>query len=134
MNREKKEYIKNWLFRANEDIAVIDNLINAGIENYTSTICFHAQQATEKFLKTFLVYHDVDFPRTHDLDFLLLECKKINKGAFQDINLKSLSEFGVSVRYPDDFYIPTVSEAVEYHQVAKEVKETVEELVSPQPK
>ena len=81
-----------------------------------------------------MVYHDVDFPRTHDLDFLLLECKKINKSAFQDINLKSLSEFGVSVRYPDDFYIPTVSEAVEYNQVAKEVKEIVEELVSPQPK
>ena len=129
MNREKIEYIKNWLFRANEDIAVIDNLINAGIEDYTSTICFHAQQASEKFLKTLLVYHDVDFPRTHDLDFLLLECQKINKEAFQGINLKNLTEFGVSVRYPDDFYIPSVGEAVEYHQIAKEIKGIVEGLI-----
>ncbi|TVR72905.1 MAG: HEPN domain-containing protein [Marinilabiliales bacterium] len=133
MNLEKLEYIKNWLFRANEDIAVIDNLINAGIENYTSTICFHAQQASEKFLKAFLVHHDVDFPRTHDLDFLLIECQKINKEAFQDINLKSLSEFGVSVRYPDDFYIPTISETEEYNQVAKEIKEVVEGLITPKP-
>ncbi len=133
MNREKLEYIKNWLFRANEDIAVIDNLINAGVENYTSTICFHAQQASEKFLKAFLVHYDVDFPRTHDLDFLLLECQKINKEAFHDINLKSLSEFGVSVRYPDDFYIPTVSETLEYHQVAKEIKGIVVGLIKPQP-
>ena len=80
-----------------------------------------------------MVYHDVDFPRTHDLDFLLLECQKINKDAFQDINLKSLSEFGVTVRYPDDFYIPTVSEADEYHQLAKEIKEIVERLVTPLP-
>jgi HEPN domain-containing protein len=50
MNKEKSEYIKNWLFRANEDIAVIKNLIESGVEYYTSTICFHAQQASEKFL------------------------------------------------------------------------------------
>ncbi len=133
MNREKIEYIKNWLFRANEDIAVIDNLINAGIENYTSTICFHAQQASEKFLKAFLVNHDVDFPRTHDLDFLLLECQKINKEAFQNINLKNLTEFGVSVRYPDDFYITLVSEALDYQQIAKEIRGIVEGLIKLEP-
>jgi HEPN domain-containing protein len=129
MNQEKVEYIKNWLFRANEDIAVIDNLINAGTENYTSTICFHSQQASEKFLKAFLVNHDVDFPRTHDLDFLLLECQKINTESFKNLNLKNLTEFGVSVRYPDDFYIPSVSEASEYHQIAKEIKGIVEGLI-----
>ena len=129
MNQEKVEYIRNWLFRANEDIAVINNLINTGVENYTSTICFHAQQASEKFLKAYLVNHDVDFPRTHDLDFLLLECQKLNKESFNDINLKDLTEFGVSVRYPDDFYIPSVSETLEYHKIAKEIKAIVEGLI-----
>jgi hypothetical protein len=47
MNKEKSEYLKNWLFRANEDIAVIDSLEDSGAEKYTSTICFHAQQASE---------------------------------------------------------------------------------------
>jgi len=28
MTRDKAEYIKNWLFRANEDIAVIKSLVN----------------------------------------------------------------------------------------------------------
>ena len=51
MNKAKSEYIKNWLFRANEDIAVITNLVDSGTESYTSTICFHAQQAVEKSLK-----------------------------------------------------------------------------------
>lgn len=129
MNREKKEYIENWLFRANEDINVIEQLSDAGLSNYTSTICFHAQQATEKFLKAFLVVHDVDFPRTHDLDYLLSECQKINKTKFDGINLKSLTEFGVSVRYPDDFFIPTEEEAEEYLQVAKKIKDLVEGLI-----
>jgi len=30
MTNDKAEYIKNWLFRANEDIAVIGSLVNAG--------------------------------------------------------------------------------------------------------
>ncbi len=55
MNPTKLEYIKSWLFRANEDISVINSLINAGVEFYTSTISFHVQQASEKFLKAFLV-------------------------------------------------------------------------------
>jgi len=42
MTKDKAEYIKNWLFRANEDIAVIKSLVNAGAEYYTSSICVHA--------------------------------------------------------------------------------------------
>jgi len=128
MKKEKAEYIRNWLFRANEDIAVINDLINFGTEYYTSTICFHAQQATEKFLKAFLVYHNIDFPRTHDVDYLISECQKINKNAF-NIDLKSLTDFGVSVRYPDDFYVPEVKEALEYKDIALKVKNAVEGLI-----
>ena len=105
MTTDQNDYLKNWLFRANEDILVIENLFESEPEMFSSSICFHAEQAVEKFLKAFLVYHDIDFPKTHDLDFLLLECKKINDKIF-DIDLGSLTDFGVSIRYPDDFYIP----------------------------
>ena len=45
------EYLKNWLFRANEDIDVIKYLSKTELDSYQSTICMHAQQAVEKFLK-----------------------------------------------------------------------------------
>lgn len=51
MTKDKAKYIKNWLFRANEDIAAIKSLVNAGTEYYTSSICFHAQQTSGKFPK-----------------------------------------------------------------------------------
>ena len=94
MTQDKREYLKNWLIRAKEDYSVIGSLVDSGIEFYTSTICFHAQQAVEKYLKAFLIFHDVDFPRTHDVDFLLMECQKIDSENF-DLDLKSLTEFGV---------------------------------------
>ena len=128
MKKEKSEYIKNWLFRANEDIAVIESLAGINFEFYTSTICFHAQQASEKFLKAFLIYQDIDFPKTHDLDFLLMECQKIDKHSF-DIDLKSLTDFGVSIRYPDDFYVPGVNETKEYIIIATEIKNLIEKLI-----
>jgi len=110
MTQDKREYLKNWLIRAKEDYSVIESLVDSGIEFYTSTICFHAQQAVEKYLKAFLIFHDVDF--------LLMECQKIDSENF-DLDLKSLTEFGVSVRYPDDFYIPGVKETTEYMRLYK---------------
>ena len=128
MNQEKAEYIENWLFRAREDVAVMNRLSDSRVEFYTSTICFHAQQAVEKYLKTFLIFHDVDFPRTHDVDFLLMECQKIDHINF-NLDLKSLTEFGVSVRYPDDFYIPSINETKEYLEIALNVKIVVERSI-----
>ncbi len=128
MRADKEEYIKSWLFRANEDISVLDSLASIKLEYYTSTICFHSQQAVEKFLKSFLIFHDLYFPRTHDLDYSLLECQKIDKETFK-INLKSLSDYGVSVRYPDDFFIPGVDETKEYIELAKKIKQVVEDKI-----
>lgn len=128
MINEKQDYIRNWIFRAREDFAVIENLELSGIDYYTSTICFHAQQCVEKYLKAFLVYNDVDFPRTHDVDYLLMECQKIDNVNF-NFNFKNLTEFGVSVRYPDDFYIPGITETKEYIELAKDVKYTIEPLL-----
>ena len=33
----------------------------------TDTVCFHAQQCVEKYLKAFLVLEGIDFPKAHDI-------------------------------------------------------------------
>jgi HEPN domain-containing protein len=128
MTKDQNDYLKKWLFRANEDIAVIEKLFESEPELNASTICFHAQQAVEKFLKAFLVFHNIDFPKTHDLDYLLLECKKIDAKNF-DIDLGSLTDFGVSIRYPDDFYLPDKDETAQYRGIALKVKTVIENII-----
>jgi len=128
MTKDQNDYLKTWLFRANEDIAVIEKLFESEPELYASTICFHAQQAVEKFLKAFLVFHNIDFPKTHDLDYLLFECKKIDAKNF-DIDLGSLTDFGVSIRYPDDFYLPDKDETAQYRGIALKVKIIIENII-----
>jgi HEPN domain-containing protein len=129
MTKDQNDYLKTWLFRAKEDIAVIEKLFESEPELYASTICFHAQQAVEKFLKAFLVFHNIDFPKSHDLDYLLLECKKIDAKNF-DIDLGSLTDFGVSIRYPDDFYLPDKDETAQYRGIALKVKKVIEDIIN----
>lgn len=42
MTKEQLEYLRNWLFRANEDINVIKYLSKTELESYQSTISMHA--------------------------------------------------------------------------------------------
>ena len=128
MTSDKSEYIGNWLFRANEDIAVIHSLTSIDLEFYTSTICFHAQQAVEKFLKAFLIYHNKEIERTHNLYYLQKKCSEINNSIGR-IDLKELNFFGISVRYPDEFYIPSVEEAKEYISIAQKIESLVISIV-----
>jgi HEPN domain-containing protein len=51
MTKDQNDYLATWLFRANEDIAVIENLYKSDPESFASTICFHAQQAVEKLIR-----------------------------------------------------------------------------------
>lgn len=128
MTPDQIEYLKNWLFRANEDIAVIKYLSKSELESYQSTICMHAQQAVEKFLKAFLVYHNIDFPRTHDVDVLLKQCQKIDTKDFI-IDLGSLAVFGLKLRYPDDFYIPDKNETIQNIATALKIKDIIESKI-----
>lgn len=125
------DYIDKWLFRADEDVAVIDELVQSDPQAYASTICFHAQQAVEKYLKALLASKGVDFPKTHDVDFPLAECRRVASGELDDIDLKSLTDFGVSVRYPDDFFVPEPSEASYYAEIARQIQGIVLNLIKP---
>ncbi len=129
MTNDEKQYLQQWLYRANEDINVMLTLSRENIDSYTSTICFHCQQAVEKFLKAILVFHKIDFPKTHDVDFLLNKCSQIENLDFNNINLKDLTDFGVDIRYPDDFYIPDILETQEYMSIALQIKKVAEEEI-----
>lgn len=124
MNNDTKDYIKQWVIKANEDLLVIEKLTEFDIIA-ASIVCFHCQQAVEKFLKAFLIAHNIDIKKTHNIEFLLSECRDIDSD-FAEIDPKNLNDFGVDVRYPGDIYMPTEEETLEYKALAFIVKELVE--------
>src|ERR1700690_3368040 len=66
------------------------------------TVCFHAQQLAEKYLKAVLVHLNVDFPKTHDIGVLidLLPSNLVPPLSLEEQD--ALSDFAVDSRYPDD--------------------------------
>jgi len=127
MNEQIRQYLLQWKQKANQDLLTIQRL-SEGEMIATSSICFHCQQLVEKYLKLFLLYHGVEITRTHEIEFLQHECAKIDKD-FETFDPKNLSDFGVAVRYPDDFYLPSEDETKEYIALAIAIKEMVEQKI-----
>ncbi len=90
----------------------------------TGAVCFHAQQCVEKLLKAFLVYHQKEFGRTHNIEFLIRLCSEIDKD-FAHLSSGDLSFYAVEVRYPDDFYVPSIEESRECYSIAVNAKEFI---------
>jgi HEPN domain-containing protein len=123
MNPEEIQYLKQWLVKAKEDKIAVEKLTETTVFA-PSVVCFHCQQMAEKYLKAFLLYHGKEIMKTHDIEYLLAECGEIDP-AFNVIDPKNLSDFGVSIRYPDELYIPSDEETFEYKSIAFNIEKLV---------
>jgi HEPN domain-containing protein len=65
-------------------------------------VCFHCQQASEKYLKAVLCQRGLHIRRTHDLARLLLDLV-VHEPSVRPLRrvLDSLSQYAVEYRYPD---------------------------------
>jgi len=63
--------VRRWVTKAENDLRNAEYVLTLGKECPTDTVCFHAHQCAEKYLKAILVLHGISFPRTHDLVALL---------------------------------------------------------------
>jgi HEPN domain-containing protein len=92
---------QSWVVKAEEDRLCIRNEL-AAAKTPWSVVCFHAQQAAEKYLKAFLVANGIDPERTHALDEVLKECLRFD-GALAGLqaDCRQLTDFAVDIRYPD---------------------------------
>jgi HEPN domain-containing protein len=66
-----KPLTREWLFKAQADLTVAHR--EFGLKpTFYDVVCYHCQQAGEKFLKALLCEDGENVPRTHDLAKLLV--------------------------------------------------------------
>ena len=100
MNATPNEW-QNWIDKADHDLGAA-KLIYLHIPDYSDTIAFHCQQATEKYLKAILIAKNTSFVRTHDLIYLLEKISlitDISPELFEKALV--LNGFSVEIRYPN---------------------------------
>jgi HEPN domain-containing protein len=90
-------------------------------EALRNQVAFHAERAAEKAFKAVLVHAAVEFPRTHDLQSLLLLLRNSGISVRPEIGeAAALTRFAVEARYPGDIEPITPEEVA----LAIEIAET----------
>lgn len=133
MNDKHIELALRWLEKADHDLITARQTLLLP-NGPTDTVCFHAQQASEKALKALLTFHLVLFPKVHEL-VLLLDMAVVHLPdleAFRE-SLAEMSNYAVEVRYPDDRFDPSREEAVQALAIAEEIVTKVRQKISETP-
>ena len=95
------------------------------------SVCFHCQQAVEKYIKGFIIYIDRDFSFTHDISRLLYELKQYESDLIlDDISPDQLTAYAVESRYPDTESIITLEKTKEAISIALEVRDRILQKVN----
>lgn len=107
---QRRSQTAEWLRQASEELAVAA-LAMQPTPPASGTVCYLAQQSAEKALKSVLVFLQIDYPLTHDLNEV---CRAIPTGwplkeEFTDLD--HLSRWAVRGRYPGDWDPPTADDA-----------------------
>lgn len=69
MSADRDELVRNWLIKSSRDLLCARELADASKPLLDSAV-YHCQQAAEKAVKGFLIYHDTRFDKTHDIGLL----------------------------------------------------------------
>jgi len=120
---DKQTELRQWVQIADRDLAAAQYLAKTMWPVSYEIVCFHCQQAAEKYLKWVLVLHDIDPPKIHDLEELEKRCEKIVP-EFETLYEKcaALTEYAVHTRYPHESHLEKrhMDQALEYAQSIKE--------------
>ena len=130
--RVKEELVEQWFRKAEDDFEAANDMLNEG-ESYRWIICYHAQQAAEKYLKAYLVQKSIEPPRVHDLTDLLKVLSLVAPAMGDHLHeIRSLSIYAVDTRYPGDLPAATSEEAREAVQLAGEARRIITEALQRQ--
>ncbi|RLI88759.1 MAG: hypothetical protein DRO65_04720 [Candidatus Altiarchaeales archaeon] len=122
--KNKIDLVVGWIKKGERDLKVAMREL-AQQEIFTDVVCFHAQQAAEKYLKGYLVWLDIEPKRTHDLeDLVLLAGTKDKKILGLKDTLAELTPFAVELRYPE-FEEPSLEDTKRAIKIAQELKDYI---------
>ena len=107
----KEEFTREWVRKTEIDFKTAGHLCHGG-PDFAEGTAFHSQQAAEKYLKAFLVWHQIEFPKTHDIEALLKLAGKVDDKIPEILgDTVILTPYGVDYRYPGEYPEVTIADA-----------------------
>jgi len=122
---ENSGTVRQWIEKAEHDIRNAEYTLTLKKNCPFDTVCFHAQQCAEKYLKALLVSRSIPFPKTHDLRILMQLVPKEVKLGLRMNEVLPLNRYTIEARYPGDWEPITRKEAKEALAIARMVRQAV---------
>ncbi len=123
------QVVREWIVKAENDLKNASNTLKMGIDCPTDTVCFHAQQCAEKYLKALLTLKGIPFPKTHDIPSLMALLPHEIPILLSEVEQELLTEYAVVTRYPGGFDEPTLSESRKAVGLARKLRKAVRALL-----
>ncbi len=121
----RSDETRQWLRHAREDLTGAEVLMTAR-SPLLKLALFHCQQAVEKALKGFLVWHEKSFARTHNLVSLGKQCMALDESLKDTVfHAVDLTQYAVRFRYPGEASEPTLEQARQCLEAARSVLDAV---------
>ncbi|MEM3086210.1 MAG: HEPN domain-containing protein [Halobacteria archaeon] len=92
--------VAEWVEKAENDWTAGSHALKLGEKCPTDTVCFHAQQCVEKYLKALLVLGERDVPKTHNIAQLSSLLPKRASVRLTGEEARSLTHYATAARYP----------------------------------
>ena len=115
---------RRWLEYAADDLRTAEFLLQQ-LDFIPRHPCWLAQQAAEKALKALLIFLQIEYPLSHDLDQIRLLIPEGWRVRYDPHDLSFLTEWAVEARYPGDWPDATEMDAQEATDQARTVLEYV---------
>ncbi len=123
--KTKRELINSWIDKAEKDLLSAEHELSFP-DAVTETVCFHCQQAVEKYLKAYLVFLGLTFTKTHEIGELITKCEnKDREISTLKEEADKLTDYAIEIRYPEELVEPTIEEAKEAFEMAKKIRDFV---------
>ena len=124
LDDEVLEVARQWVAKAENDLKNASHTVRLRTDCPTDTVCFHAHQCVEKYLKAMLVLNGIEFSRTHQISTLLALVPSQVRPTLTQEEQDRLTEYAVTTRYPGDYPISR-EEAQEAVKLARRLRSQV---------
>jgi len=124
---------REWTSKGDNDLKNSLHTLKLRKDCPTDTVCFHAQQCVEKYLKAFLVALEKPFPRTHDIESLISLMPKDVRISLTVEEQRRLTEYATVLRYPGPYEAISLSEAKQAVKLAQRIQRKIRKLLEKRP-
>jgi HEPN domain-containing protein len=124
--------VSEWVKKAENDLKTAAYTLEMDDECPTDTVCFHAQQVVEKYLKALLVFNGTPFPKTHNIEDIMALLPPSSRPSLAERDQDRLTEYATVTRYPGDYEPISLDEAKNAVRIARGVRTQIRKFLPKQ--